>query len=153
MSDLKTAFKLGDVVQYDVEDPHCREGMAIAKQREDGRTYLADTYWSSENHILSEAEVASAELVFNLADYDELDQYRHESAAKWKTYAPADRERITSQHGLQVRWFIRKGASPDLQTQIENACEAYVEAQSKLRSAEADVRYAWQVLSELEAQR
>jgi len=128
--------------------------MAIAKERDDGFVYLADTYWTSENHVLTEEEVASAELLFNLADYDELDRYRrHESAATWKTYRPEDRETVTSQHGLQTRWFVRKGAEPDLQTQIENACEAYLEAQSKLRSAEADVRYAWQVLAELEAKR
>lgn len=152
MSDLKTAFKPGDVVRYDVEDRHCREGMAIAEARLDG-VVLFDTYWRTpgDRHLLTFDELATAEVVFNLDDYVELTE--RQSVDRWEMYKPADRERITSQHGLVVRWFIREGAEPDLQTQIENACEAYVEAQSKLRSAEASVRYAWQVLEQLEAKR
>lgn len=152
----RTEFKPGDVVRYDTGmDRHCREGWAIAEARLDS-VVLFDTFWGTpgDRHLLTYDELGTAEVVFNLDDYDELDQYRrHKSAATWKTYRPEDRETVTSQHGLQVRWFVRKGAEPDLQTQIENACEAYVEAQSKLRSAEADVRYAWQVLAELEAKR
>jgi hypothetical protein len=149
-----TTFKPGDVVRYDVAERHCREGMAIAKERAGGGVVLVDTFWqSSGEHVLTDDELTTAEMVFNLADYDELDRYWHESAAKWKTYAPADRETITSQHGLQVRWFVRKGALPDLQTQIENACEAFLDAQTKLRSAEFRAEVAWRDLAELEARR
>lgn len=156
MSETKTEFKAGDVVRYetlDRPDRHCREGMAIAKAGGNGRVLLVDTFWASfsESHTLTAEEVATAEPVFNLADYDELDRSRHGAAEKWKTYAPADREVVTSQHGLQVRWFIRKGVEPDLATQIDNARDAVGDAYEKLRRAEHGVEYALRSLALLEA--
>lgn len=151
----KTEFKAGDVVRYDTgQDRHCREGMAIAEARLDG-VVLFDTYWGTpgDRHLLTYDELAAAQVLFNLDDYDEFDRYSHVAPAKWMTYRPGDRETVTSQHGLQVRWFIRKGAEPDLQTQIENACEAYVDAESKLQSAERRAAAAWRDLAELEAKR
>lgn len=156
MSETKTAFKPGDVVRYEtltMPSRHCREGQAIAEEWK-GRIVLLDTFWgSSDRHVLTDDEIDTAELVFNLKGYDELDRYSHESPAKWKRFKPVDRETVTSQHGLQIRWFVRKGATPDLQTQIENACEEYLNAQSKLRSAEENVTRAWQTLQGLETDR
>ena len=145
----KTEFKPGDVVRYEAPSGWCREGTAIT--REDG--ILVDTYWLNDNHVLTDEEIVTAELVFNLADYDELDRYQRNSAEIWKTYSPTDRETVTSQHGLQVRWFVRKGARPDLQTQIENARQALTDAESKLQSAEARVRGARRDLEQLESKR
>ena len=126
--------------------------MAIAEARLDG-VILFDTYWRTpgDRHLLTYEELATAEVLFNLDDYDELTE--RESTSRWEMYKPADRQRITSQHGLVVRWFIRTGAEPDLQTQIENACEAFLDARSKLQSAENRVAVAWRDLAELEAKR
>jgi hypothetical protein len=148
----KTEFKPGDVVRYDTADRHCREGLAVAEARLDG-VVLFDTYWRShgDRHLLTYDELATAEVVFNLDDYDELTE--RESAARWEMYKLADRETITSQHGLVVRCFVRAGAEPDLQMQIENACVAFLDAQSKLRWAEVRVTNAWLALEQLEAQR
>jgi hypothetical protein len=144
----KTGFKPGDVVRYEAPRGWCREGTAITG--DDGR--LVDTYWLNDNHVLTDEEIATAELVFSLGDFDELDRWRsHESRAKWEQYSPADRETVTSQHGLQVRWFVRKGAQPDLATQIENARQAVADAYEKLRNAERDVDYARRKLARLEA--
>lgn len=156
MSDTKTEFKAGDVVRYEtltMPSRHCREGWAIARTRDDDSVYLLDTFWGSgDTHVLTDEEIATAELMFNLADYDELDRYRsHESRAKWETYRPADRETVTSQHGLQVRWFIRKGAQPDLATQIDNARQGVADAYEKLRSADFGVELAWAELKRLES--
>ncbi|PKQ59750.1 hypothetical protein B5566_02600 [Mycobacterium sp. MHSD3] len=83
---------------------------------------MLDTYWgASEPTELSDTEAATAEFMFKLADYDELDRHSHSAKATWEKYAPADRQVITHQHGLQHRWFIRKGASPDWATQLSNA--------------------------------
>lgn len=148
-------FRSGDVVRYDtltMPSRHCREGWAIAKERNDGRVVLLDTFWgSTDNHVLTDEEVATAELVFNLADYDEFDQYDRSSSARWETYKREDRETVTSQHGLQRRWFVRKGAEPDLATQIENARQVLEDAERKLESAEWRVRGAKQDLEQLEA--
>lgn len=148
----RTEFKAGDVVRYDAAERHCREGMAVAETRLDG-VVLFDTFWRSagDRHLLTYDELATAEVVFNLDDYDELTE--RQSVDRWEMYKLADRETITSQHGLVVRWFVRTGAAPDLQMQIENACVAFLDAQSKLQWAEVRVTNAWLALEQLEAKR
>lgn len=149
----KTEFKPGDVVRYDTgTERHCLEGMAIAEARLAG-VVLYDTYWRTpgDRHLLTYDELATAEVVFNLDDYDELTE--RESAARWEMYKPADRERVTSQHGLVVRCFIRKGAEPDLETQIEYARKVVEDAAHKLASARRSLDAAFRDLAELEAKR
>lgn len=129
-------FIPGDVIRYTPGDGHhCREGMAIVAQQQ-----AFDTFWSGygDRHLLTADELATAELLFNLADFDELDgNSRHMNEAKWNTYATDDRQLVTSQHGLQKRWFIRKGAEPSWQQQIANARE---ELDKALRDADQAVR-------------
>lgn len=149
------AFREGDVLSYDSERPNrwCREGTAVAFARESS-IVLVDTFWDfggSESHVLTEAEMATARPRFNLNDYDELDRFKSESRATWMKYAPADREVITSQHGLTCRWFTLKGASEDLGTQIENARAEVDEAWRKVRSAISSLKSARQRLAELES--
>lgn len=154
MTDTKTEFKPGDVVRYDTaQNHHCREGMAIARQRPDGSVVLLDTYWrsSGDEYVLSEADLATVKQVFNLADYDELAE--RGSAEKSASYNPADRQTITSQHGLVVRRFIRKGAQPDLETQIENAQRLVDIAERTVESAKFTLECARRDLAELEAKR
>lgn len=164
MSDLtstKNAFRVGDVLRYtpqprfqgQADTRWCREGTALATERRDGSTLILDTYWGSmsDAHVLTDAELATAELIFNVGDYDELDQYRSGSREQWLRYAPEDRQRITSQHGLQCRWFIRKDASESLATQIENAREAVRDAEGKVESAQWRLDWAKRDLAELEA--
>lgn len=141
----------GTVVLY-TPDPSrfeprwCREGIAIA----DGKGVLFDTYWDGhDEHCLNKIEVESAEVLFHLDDFDELDRYSQSSKSTWATYHSDDRKRITSQHGLQSRWFVRKGATPDLSTQIENAQEAVDSAKGKVRSDERSLQWAEQELQRL----
>jgi hypothetical protein len=148
-----TAYLPGTVVRYTPDptrfDPRwCREGTAIADQH--GR--LVDTYWASmaEAHIVTDAELPSVEALFHLDDYDEIARWQHDSE-RWLTYHPDDRQVITSQHGLQKRWFIRKGAQPDLGTKITNAEERIREAESKLRSAEHELQWRRDELARLQA--
>ena len=147
----KTAFRIGDVVRYYPEDRHCREGMAIVGERSDGRVILVDTFWGSMNdsHVLTDAEEATAELLFNKADYDEVPRHM---AYCWKDYAPADRRAITSQHGLQRRLFIRKGATEDHATKVENAREKLAEAERDLESAKSAVQWAIDDLARVQAE-
>lgn len=130
-------WKPGDVVAYKSErrDRWCREGLAIATQWRSGKVVLVDTFWAtmSDAHVLTTAEEASAELRFNVADYDEL-PYRADD--QWRSYAQEDRALITSQHGLQRRLFVRKGATEDLPTKIENARQALASAEEEQRRSE-----------------
>lgn len=135
-------YRAGTVVRY-TPDPSrhaprwCREGMAIA----DDQGVLFDTYWQSggDAHRLMPVEVETAEFVFDVCDFDELDRHSRGSAAEWARYHPNDRQVITSQHGLQRRWFVRKGALPDLSTQIANA-------EDKVRATENEMRLTAQRL-------
>lgn len=152
---LDLDFRPGDVVRYEpAEWPGrhdrmwCREGMAIA----DENGLLWDTYWSTGNdcHNLVDREMATARVLFNLADFRELE--RHE-AYTWREFHPDDRALITSQHGLQERRFVRVGSGPDLGTQIENAREALAEAERQVESAKQTVIWRREHLAELEATR
>lgn len=144
-------FRPGTVVRYTPDpsrhDPRwCREGMAVA----DERGVLLDTFWGtgSEAHRLLPVEIATVELEFHLDDFDELDRWRPNEQL-WLTYAPADRQRITHQHRLQQRLFIRKGAQPDLSTQIENAEAKVRKAEEAVKSAERDLGWARKELAAL----
>lgn len=126
-------FAPGDVLRYVPNQRHCREGMAIV--HDDGR--VLDTFWDSDRHLLNKEERATAEVVFNLNDFDALDLYGSAaSLATWETYHRDDRACVTSQHGLQAALYIRKGATPDLGTQIANAEDKVEEAESGVRMAE-----------------
>ena len=144
---MSNPYAVGDVVDYDTltrPNRWCREGTAIGTATRDGRVILCDTYWSggSETHVLTDAEIATARLRFNLGDYDELDRYSHRSPVMWKTYAPADRQTVTAQHGCHTRWFVRKGASPDWATQIANAREVVAERELDVASAQRQLDWA-----------
>lgn len=133
----------GDVASYVPNNRWCREGTAVA----DSRGRLVDTYWSIGNDVLSEAEASTAQVLFNLRDYRDLD---HSELNRWEDYSPSDRQVITSQHGLQRRLLVRKGAQPDLATQIDNARQAVADAYEKLRRAGRDVDFARAELARLE---
>lgn len=145
-------LKAGDVLSYLSSHRHCREGSAFVTDRG-----VFDTYWrpygDGESHRLTERELQTAEARFNVNDFDALDLYSATSRPTWETYHPDDRGRISSQHGLQEALFVRRGAQPDLATQIENAREALAVAESKLRSAEWDVEMRRRDLADLEAKR
>ena len=148
-----SGWKQGDVIRYTSErrDRHCREGMAIARVRADGSVFFADTFWGygGDDHVLTEAELLTAELRFNTADYDELPL---RSGYTWESYAPSDRAVITQQHGLQRRLFVRKGATEDLPTKVENAKQALALAEDEVRSAQWRVEDRQRDLAKLEAE-
>lgn len=152
---IATDLRPGDVLRYrplgEFEPHWCREGLALV----DDNGHAFDTYWGTygDHHRLTEAELASADLVFNVNDYDELDQYSRGSRLTWETYHPDDRARITQQHGHQERLFIRLGAEPSLETQIENARAEVEQAETDLASSERRLQWRREDLAKLEAQR
>lgn len=126
---------------------HCREEVAVEI---DGA--LIDTFWSlgTESHRLTDAERATAKLVFDTDDYDQLPTYPRDSARRtWEQYAPEDRGIITSQHQLQNDYYVRKGSKPDLATKIENARAHLDSMETELRHATWAVESAQRDLDEL----
>lgn len=151
-----TTFAPGTVLSYRTDrsvagerDANwCREGTAIV--RDDGAAF--DTFWQSgsEAHRLTATEVERASVVFCIDDFDELDRWRPDEQ-KWLTYAIDDRRRITSQHGLEQRLYVRKGAVPHRDTVLDNLREAVAEAESEARSAESRLERAREDLAALMA--
>jgi len=139
------------VYDYEIEGSrHCREGVAT----EERPGVFLDTFWEGgDRHHLTELERASMRDRFDTDDFDELDQYSHESVARWETFAPQDRQTIPSQHGYHRRYFVRRGASPDLATQIENAERKVAAAERELESAARHLQWAQADLAALEGQK
>lgn len=138
----------GDVFRYDREQFHCREGWAIAKSYR-GHMTLVDTFWGGmgqDSHHLTDKEIGTAEFAFRPSEYRELDRDRRET---YDDFAPEDRAYIPSQHGLQVRQFVKLGAKPDFETKVRNAREAVEAAKGRVRSAEWSLQWAQQVLDSL----
>lgn len=145
-SRVSRAFQPGDVLTYSPADRWCREGMAVVNDA--GIAF--DTFWASagDAYRLGEADLRSAEFLFNIGNYRELD--RHERYT-FSRFAPEDRATITSQHGLQRRLFVRHGAVEDRETIIENARQKVREAEEARDAAERQVTYARESLARIEA--
>ena len=136
------------VYDYEIDGSrHCREGVAT----EERPGILFDTFWTGgDRHHLTDAEAFSAKGRFDTNDFHELDGNRFGIAGQWSTFAPGDRQVIPSQHGLQHRYFVRNGATPDLATQIENARQKVADAESAKRHAASSLRWARDDLLALE---
>lgn len=139
----------GQVITYQPERSsyHCREGWAISNDY--GR--FVDTFWMSmsDAHVVTADELATAEHQFWLDDYRELDRHSRGTPDEWAKYAPEDRRRIPSQHGLQARYFVRHEAGFDLPTQIENAVAALRQAEDDAESAQRRLKRAQERVDEL----
>jgi hypothetical protein len=151
MPDVKIELRAGDVLSYLPSQHHCRQGTALVT--EDGLAF--DTFWGirpdNQSHFLTPKELTTAEVKFNVNDFDMLDRYSRSSVSTWETYHADDRGRIGSQHQHQSVYFVRKGAQPDLGTQIENARGEVEEAESALRSAQYRLERRREGLARLEA--
>lgn len=137
-------LRAGDVVRYEPESRWCRDGYAIARERRDGSLVLFETYWSSggDDNIVAPDVY---EVLFNLGDYEEKPAY------VWETFAAADRQYIPKHSGYRTVHLVRKGATPDLPTQIGNARERVTEAKDALRSALHKLDWRRSELAALEA--
>lgn len=126
---MSPQFRVGDVIRYEPKSTWCHDGYAIARARRDGSVALFETYWSGggDDNIVAPEQ---CELLFNLADYEEKPEY------VWETFAPADRQYIPKHSGYHTVFLVRKVATPDLATQIENARERVTGAENKVRSAQ-----------------
>lgn len=152
-------FKIGDVVDYtpDIDYTgrpahHCREGVAIVVERKDQSLYLIDTFWGSgtDAHVLSETEVANAELRFNTGEYRELEHNENRDGIPREYW-----QEIPSQHGLQKRRFVEVGAGPTWEQKHANARQDIINALHAVGAAMSRVdsqrRYA-EYLFEREAE-
>jgi hypothetical protein len=154
---LPRQFEPGDVLHYTpsgaFEPMHCRQATAVVY--EDGRA--VDTFWGiddrSDGHVLNDKELETAELKFRLGEFRKLGEHWDRKNDEWMTYAPADRQRIGSQHQYQSTYYVRIGAEPDLDTQIANARAELEEAEEAVKSAERRLCWKREDLAKLEGQR
>jgi len=151
-TEINPDFRPGVVIRYTPSNRHCREGIALINDA----GYAVDTFWGSsccDSHILHEDDLASAQVEFDTADFDELQAHAVVSRATWEKYAPADRARIPSQHGLQEALFIRRGAVTCIDTQIAAAQREVDDAEARVRFAQANLRGRKEDLARLVAER
>lgn len=150
-------FRAGDVISYTTltrPNRWCREGTALGEMV-NGTLMWRDTFWSygGQQHVLTDDEVATGTLVFNVHDYEKLDEStslaRSNSLRTWEQHHPDDRAVLTSQHGLVISYYLRKGAKPDLDTQIDNAKEALVMAKAEADAAQRAVARRQEELASL----
>jgi len=139
------------VFRYTVEGSnHAREGWAV----EIGPGDFRDTYWSSDRYRLNVREVETLEFQFDTDDFEKIKgDYGSGIPPRWTEYAPKDRARIPSQHGLRPTWYLRRGSSPDLDTQIEAQRSVLEREETNLRSVQARRDSALERLQGLLAQR
>lgn len=142
----------GDVYTYALKDRWCREGIAIETEK----GTLLDTFWHTSprdfmvDHYLTPEEVATAELLGNLDDYERFERGgKHYNAAGFDGYAESDRFTVTSQHGLTAHRFIRKGAEPSrshiiakARKDVSDALAKRDDAMRSVESARAMLHYA-----------
>lgn len=136
---MSEEFRVGDVIVYvsERENRWCREGQAIVRDV-DGGVVAFDTFWfgGGDQHRLTEGELATASVEFNLNEVRPV-----ERGEVWADYNPADRFRVTHQHGLQSTGYVRLDAEPDIETRIDNCRTKVDEAHEELQHAKR--RYEW----------
>lgn len=151
-----TAIREGDVLQYEprageegaTNRSWCREGIAVVEQGRGvgGASILVayDTYWSSDRHRLTVKELETAELLFNVHDFEEVSAvHRSGVPASWEDFASDDRRTISGQHGHTMRYFVRKGAEPNHATMLANAEAAVYVALEAIKAAERQHAHAY----------
>ena len=135
----------GAYYTFDRDEHHCVEGIVYADLVRSEGIVLRDTFWGprgsttfmvGHNH-LSEAERASLRLLFN-PDGGWREATRNDVP---EDFDPDDVRRVTSQHGLQKKVWIRDGAQPSLAIRIFNAQERLREARSAAESAICTVEH------------
>lgn len=154
------SIREGDVLKYTPATDWCNEGLAMVHRSVISPTgfVVIDTYWQTglspdftDGHRLSDEEMAGAEVLFNVSDYSVLAKgpncYTEKVSEEWHRYAPEDRERVTSQHGLSVVYLVKKGAERShrahanrLKARIEGARRELCSAQNHLKSLEEELR-------------
>jgi len=139
------------VFQYIIEGSHhAREGWAVEISPGDYR----DTYWSSDRPKLNAQEIESLKFQFDTDDFEQISgNYGSGVPPIWREYASEDRGRIPSQNGLRTSWWLRRGAGPDLDTQIRAQRETLEGARQDLRAVQARFDGAQEKLTELLVQR
>lgn len=106
-------FDTGDVLTYIPEHRATCEGVAIMWLDRNRRAVAHDTFFGvaasvrDRSHILTDAELATATKVGNIAAWD----LARPGARVWD-YRETDRMVIPSQHGAVRVTFVRHGARP-----------------------------------------
>lgn len=133
-------FHEGDVLDYTPKHRHARSQTAVVETTGPWEDLVAfDTYWSSDRTRLTASELETATVRFNLGDFDEM-----QLQVEIQDFHPDDRQALHNPNG-RTRYFRRKGAVPDLGTQLSNT-------EGLLADASEEIAYWTRKKVELEAQ-
>lgn len=69
--------------------------------------------------------------------------------AFWLSCKPVDRQILTIANGNAVAYYVKKGAQPDLDTQIENQQQVISQARLKAAAAGAQLKTEERLLEKL----
>jgi len=98
-----TDLRAGDIIAYKPETLFRRDGLAQVDSRM-GNLIARDTFDTNDTR-LTDAELTTAKVLFNL---DEFEESRY---ADEEHYAPADIHILHTRKGIEARKFVRRGAT------------------------------------------
>lgn len=135
----KNQLLAGDVLEYNTHPLDKRERPKMAVVTADGTSPI------------SEAELKGARLLFNRNGYTLVaGPSRSKSVpAFWLSCKPVDRQILTIANGNAVAYYVKKGAQPDLDTQIENQQQVISQARLKAAAAGAQLKTEERLLEKL----
>lgn len=133
-------FRAGDVLNYTPKHRHARSHAAVVETIGPWADLVAfDIYWSADRTRLTGAELETATVRFNLDDFEEV-----QLQVELQDFHPDDRNELYNPNG-RTRYFRRKGAVPDLGTQLSNT-------EGLLADANEELAHWTRKKAELEAQ-
>lgn len=99
-----TTLRAGDIISYAYESPFRRDGFAeVHSDWHTGDLYAKDTFDTNDTR-LTDAELATGRVLFNLEDFEERRWLNPED------YDPADVFVLDTRKGMVQRKFLRNGA-------------------------------------------
>ena len=114
---------------------HCKERLAVVKKDNNGKLYLADTYWGIENNTGAVFYPDNSEI--DIEYYTNLDEIEIENCCPERYYNKKEIFVLTRQHGCCnscVYKYIRKGAKRD-----KKVMEKYIK--DSITVLESGIRY------------
>ena len=118
-------------------DPYwCFDGQLITKKDRDGKLYLADTYWSSDNKTFELKEInkqGTLKFICNLNEIKEIEEWERDY------YADDDIFDLSYQHHCYKAFYIKKNAEKSQAKMLEVLKGKMKEEKFKLESAGREI--------------
>lgn len=130
---------------------HCKECLAVVKKDNDGKLYLADTYWGVGNN--TGAIFYSDDLRIDIEYYTNLDEITLCGVGADRYYNHKDIFVLTRQHGCCkscVYKYIKKGAKRDKEVMEKHIKNSITELENSIRYELDDIKSKKELLEKLD---